>query len=131
MNTKEYGQAGSTTLCSLLKYIANGTVGSDKLTKRLDELVEQINEDKRWVSGVWKGLTWEESNRIALNSTKRECERRVKEAEAAAEAALEAEVKANNKLTSSLLDQNRVDDLKRCTQDPEFKQQVMEELGIL
>ena len=140
LNTKEYGQAGSTTLCSLLKYIANGTVGSDKLTKRLDELVEQINEDKRWVSGVWKGLTWEESNRIALNSTKREWERRVKEAEAAAEArvkaaeaarAAEAKAKeAETKLTDTLLDQNRIEDLKRASKDPKFKQKLMKELGI-
>ena len=161
LNTKEYGQAGSTTLCSLLKYIANGTVGSDKLTKRLDELVEQINEDKRWVSGVWKGLTWEESNRIALNSTKREWERRVKEAEAAleagvkaaAEAAAEAKAaeaeaakaraeakaarvagakarKAEIKFTDTLLDQNRIEDLKRASKDPKFKQKLMKELGI-
>ena len=36
----------------------------------------------------------------------------------------------NNKLTDCLLDQNRIDDLKRCTKDTEFKQQIMKELGI-
>ena len=52
----------------------------------------------------------------------------------AAEAARIAEAKvreAEIKLTDTLLDQNRFDDLKCASKDPEFKKQLMKELGIL
>ena len=132
LNTTAYKNLENTPLRSLLEYINDGTVNSDKLSKTLDELVKDANKDKRWVSGVWKGLTREENwaidRQIYQNKIDDAEAARVAEAKARAEAvaAREAEIK----FTDTLLDQNRIDDLKRASKDPEFKQRLMKELGL-
>ena len=42
----------------------------------------------------------------------------------------EEEAKQNAALTARLLEENRLDDLKRSTEDKEFKEQLLKELGI-
>ena len=106
------------------------------------------------MSGVWKGLTREENwaidrqiyqNKIddakvalAASESARVAEAKAREAEAMARAEAEAKArqaeatrKADNEFTDILLDQNRIDDLKRAAKDPEFKQQLMKELGLI
>ena len=129
LNTTAYKSLENSPLRSLLEYINDGTVNSDKLSKTLDELVQKANKDKRWVSGVWKGLTREENwaiDRQIYQNKIDDAEARARQAEIMARAKVEAEAK----FTDTLLDQNRIDDLKRASKDPEFKQQLMKELGI-
>ena len=80
----------------MLEYINDGTVNSDKLSKTLDELVKDANKDKRWVSGVWKGLTREENWAI----DRQIYQNKIDDAQAtriAAESAREAEAEAARK----------------------------------
>ncbi len=133
LNTKAYRNLEDGSLRSLLEYINDGTVNSDKLSKTLNELVKDANNDKEWVSGVWEGLSKEETLAIELESWKQEAEE-IEAARAAEAKARAAEAKAREaeiKFTDTLLDQNRIDDLKRASKNPEFKQKLMEELGIL
>ena len=126
LNTTAYRNLEDGSLRSLLEYINDGTVNSDKLSKTLNELVKDANNDKEWVSGVWEGLSKEETLAIELESWKQEAEE-IEAARAAEAKAREAEIK----FTDTLLDQNRIDDLKRASKNSEFKQKLMEELGIL
>ena len=133
LNTTAYKNLENTPLRSLLEYINDGTVNSDKLSKTLNELVKDANNDKEWVSGVWEGLSKEETLAIELESWKQEAEE-IEAARAAEAKARAAEAKAREaeiKFTDTLLDQNRIDDLKRASKNSEFKQKLMEELGIL
>ena len=133
LNTTAYKSLKNTPLRSLLEYINDGTVNSDTLSKTLNELVKDANNDKEWVSGVWEGLSKEETLAIELESWKQEAEE-IEAARAAEAKARAAEAKAREaeiKFTDTLLDQNRIDDLKRASKNPEFKQKLMEELGIL
>ena len=89
---------------------------------------------------MWKGLTREENwaidRQIYQNKIDDAEAARIAEAKARAEAEAkarqaEATRKAEIKFTDILLDQNRIDDLKRASKDPEFKQKLMKELEIL
>ena len=148
LNTRAYKNLEYSPLRSLLEYINNGTVNSDKLSKILDGLVKGINEDKRWVSSVWEGLTKEEIWAIDLKACRqraeeaetalRAAEAKAKQAEASAKQAetkaKQVEVKAKearSKFIDMLLDQNRIDDLKRASKDPDFRQKLMNELDSL
>lgn len=42
----------------------------------------------------------------------------------------EEEARQNAALTARLLEENRLDDLKRFTEDKEFKKQLLKEFGI-
>ena len=42
----------------------------------------------------------------------------------------EEEARQNAALTARLLEENRLDDLKRSTEDREFKEQLLKEFGI-
>ena len=42
----------------------------------------------------------------------------------------EEEARQNAALTARLLEENRLDDLKRSTEDKEFKEQLLKEFGI-
>ena len=149
LNTSAYMKAENDNMQALLEYINNGIVNNDKFVKKLDNLVGQANEDKAWVSNMWEGISLLEDAEIRtkdLEAREREAEAREREAEAreknaeAREKDVEArerdaeakmyEAQRSNKLTDFLLENDRIDDLKRCTKDPEFKQQIMEELGI-
>ena len=86
----------------------------------------QANEDKARVSNMWEGVTFEETIQNEIHALKRVA------AEADAKAAAEiAESEEETKmLTNYLLDNNRIEDLRHCANDPGYKQQLMEELGI-
>ena len=142
LNSTAYKSLEDTSLRSLLEYINDGTVKGDKLSKTLDGLVQSANKDKRWVNSMWEGLTREEIMTIDLNAWQRKAEEAQAALAAEAEARAKAEAQAQTreaearaketeiKLTDILLDQNRIDDLKRASKDPEFKQQLMKELKI-
>ena len=135
LNTQAYMNAQSPALKALLNYINDGTVcDEDEFVKQLDNLVEQANKDKAWVSDMWEGVTFEETIENEIRALKREVEtmeqkyeKRLEEAEAKI---VTAEAERNNEFTSYLLDNNRIEDLRRCTKDPDFKKQVMEELKL-
>ena len=135
LNTSAYMKAENGNMQALLEYINDGIVNNNKFVKELDNLVGQANEDKAWVSNMWEGISLLEDAEIrARDAEAREKEAKAREKEAEAKTK-EAEARTaiaerNNKLTDCLLDQNRIDDLKRCTKDTEFKQQIMKELGI-
>ena len=149
LNTSAYMKAENDNMQALLEYINDGIVNDNKFVKELDNLVGQANEDKAWVSNMWEGISLLEDVEIRtkdVEARERNAEAREKKAKAREKEAKarEKEAKArekeaeartaiaerNNKLTDYLLDQNRIDDLKRCTKDAEFKQQIMKELGI-
>ncbi len=92
---------------------------------------------------MWEGVAFEETIQNEIHALKSVAKVAEQEAEVAAKiveaeksARIAAELKAqdeaerNNKLTDYLLDNNRIEDLKRCTKDSKFKQQLMKELGI-
>jgi predicted transposase/invertase (TIGR01784 family) len=132
LNTKAYDNAKTLALKSLLEYIENGIVNDDDFVKQLDTLVKKANKDKAWVSNMWEGVTFEDTIRNEIHALKRvaKAAEQKAEAEKSAREAAESKAEQNNKLTDYLLDNDRIEDLKRCTKDPEFKRKLIEELGI-
>ena len=51
-------------------------------------------------------------------------------AEAAAKAAAEVAADRVNRLNALLLDANRIDDLKKSTEDPEYQKKLFEEFDL-
>ena len=96
-------------LKNFLEYIDNGTVNDD-LTQDLDDAVKEVRKDKRWRN---KLMTVEEY------------------AKAMAKQAANNTTEQINKLTQKLLADDRIDDLRKSTEDKDFQHQLMVEYGII
>ena len=126
LNTQAYDNAQTPALKSLLEYIENGIVSDDDFVKQLDNLVSQANKDKAWVSNMWEGVTFEETIQNEIHALKRVAA----EADTRAAAKIAESEEETKMLTNYLLDNNRIEDLRHCANDPDYKQQLMKELGI-
>ena len=104
-------------LKNFLEYIDNGTVNDD-LTQDLDDAVREVRKDKRWRN---KLMTVEEY----ANATAKQA------AKEAAQNATEATTERLNDLNQKLLADNRIEDLKKSTEDRDFQHQLMVEYGLI
>ena len=98
-------------------YLNKGIVSDDEFIKKLHSRVERANNDKE-VQGF---MTVQEQ--LELDAREIEHER------ARADAA-EAKAEQENKLTILLLQQNRIDDLKKAVVDESFRNQLITELNL-
>ena len=80
----------------------------------LDDAVKEVRKDKRWRN---KLMTVEEYAKAT--------------AKQAAKEATEATAKRINLLTQKLLTDDRLDDLRKSTEDKDFQHQLMMEYGII
>ena len=100
-------------LKNFLDYIDNGTVNDD-LTQDLDDAVKEVRKDKRWRN---KLMTVEEYAKALAKQASKE--------------ATEATAKRINLLTQKLLTDDRLDDLRKSTEDKDFQHQLMVEYVII
>ena len=113
LNTKGTMDDIPKPLKNFLEYIDNGTVNDD-LTQDLDDAVKEVRKDKRWRN---KLMTVEEYAKAT--------------AKVASKEATEATTERINLLNQKLLADNRIDDLRKSTEDKEFQHQLMVEYGII
>lgn len=106
-------------------YLNKGIISDDdEFIKKIHSRVERANNDKE-VQGF---MTVQEQ--LELDAREIEHERaRADAAEAKADAA-EAKAEQENKLTILLLQQNRIDDLKKAMVDEAFRKQLITELNL-
>ena len=104
-------------LKNFLEYIDNGTVNDD-LTQDLDDAVKEVRKDKRWRN---KLMTVEEYAKATAKQAAKE----------ASKEATEATSERFNKLIQKLLADDRIDDLRKSTEDKDFQHQLMVEYGII
>lgn len=139
LNASAFANAESKELCSFLEYIKTGISGSDILTQRMDKLVNEANADAEWVRTMESVMGYVENAELNLRMVRREAARSVEEAKREAQKEAQEQVqeqvqeqaRLNDVLTRTLIEQDRIDDLKLCTEDPEYKQKIFHELGLL
>ena len=105
LNTKGTMEDIPTPLRNFLKYIDSGEI-TDEYTKELDETVIQVRQDKKWREKI---MTLEEY------------------AQATAKVASKEAVDSINELYSYLLENDRLDDLKKAVSDEEFRKRLLED----
>ena len=138
LNASAYEDVSDQELAKLLNYIADGTVGDSSLVRKINDMVSKANNDSRWVRQAMSVMTIEEDAAMQVRIAKRDAARMVaeakKEAEVAAKEAAErkAERETNRykKLTTALIEGNRIDDLSNAVENPEAFEKLCEEFGI-
>ena len=105
LNTKGTMEDIPTPLRNFLNYIDSGEI-TDEYTKELDETVIQVRQDKKWREKI---MTLEEY------------------AQATAKVASKEAVDSINELYSYLLENDRLDDLKKAVSDEEFRKRLLED----
>ncbi len=113
LNTKVTMDDIPKPLKNFLEYIDNGTVNDD-LTQDLDDAVKEVRKDKRWRN---KLMTVEEYAKAT--------------AKVASKEATEATTERINLLNQKLFSDDRIDDLRKSTEDKDFQHQLMVEYGII
>ena len=132
-------------LRDLLHYTQNGSVGSDPLVRRIDRIVTEANDDRKWVSKVFYCVSTIEENdarrarileRLARKKGLEEGREEGREqglaegrAEGRAEGAKEAEARYSF-LVEHLLAEGRLDDLRMATSDEARRTALFEEFGL-
>lgn len=148
LNASAYEDVSDKELANLLNYIADGTVGDSSLVRKINDMVSKANNDSRWVRQAMSVMTIEEDAAMQIRIAKRDVERAKQDAarmvakaraEAKAEAVearVEMERKAEQetnrykKLTSALIEANRIDDLSNAIESPEAFEKLCKEFGI-
>lgn len=119
LNTCAWNKETNSALAKMLNYIHSGKV-SDRLSTRLDEAVSHINSDAEWRRHAMGFMTWEMSHQAAIDYA---MDKGIEQGEAIQSA-------RDNELVKRMLDAGRIDDLKRSTEDPQFREQLFEEFGL-
>ncbi len=124
VNTKGIGEDVPIGLKNLFSYINDGIIQTgDGFIKRIHEKVESIQEDKE----VEYIMTLEEEYERRITAAERRAsERGLKQGR---EQTI-AELEKVNKLTEILLDENRLDDLRKAAADTEYQRQLMAEFNL-
>ena len=117
LNTKGTMDDIPKPLKNFLEYIDNGTVNDD-LTQDLDDAVKEVRKDKRWRN---KLMTVEEYAKATAKQAAKE----------ASKEATEATTERINLLNQKLFADDRIDDLRKSTEDKDFQHQLMVEYGII
>ena len=116
LNASAWEEEGTEDLRNLLRYLQTGETADDPLIRRIEAEVEAANEDARWSDMVWSVTTIEENDRqqriMQLREAREQGEQRVE------------------RLVSLLLDDNRIDDIRRQTNDVEYRNSLFEKYGI-
>lgn len=125
-------------LLSLFRYINDSEVTpGDPFVERVHQRVAALQESEE----VRNIMTLEEEFRIRINRAEKAAAETVKAAEEAAAEKVKAAEKAAeeaaresqerlNQLNARLLDDDRLDDLKRAIRDPAFREQLFQEYRL-
>ena len=121
LNSSADTHDASESLANLLQYVAKGEVASgDALIETIDNAVETANADRLWVREVFCGISAEQDIRVRLRGA-------YNEGAAKGKAEGLAEKDRYNKLVAALLSEDRIDDLKAATKDPNKLEQLYAE----
>ena len=139
LNSSAWESDDDMSRSNLLHFVESGHA-SDDLTEGLASAVKEANDDADWRKRAMGFMTVEHSQRVRLRAARAEglAEGEAKGREAGlAEGRAEGEAKGSaeaearySKLVDALLNQNRIDDLKRAADDPEYRQTLFSELGL-
>lgn len=114
-------------LLSLFRYINDSEVTSgDPFVERVHQRVAALQESEE----VRNIMTLEEEFRIRINRAEKAAAEKVKAAEEAAEEAARESQERLNQLNARLLDDDRLDDLKKAIRDPAFREQLFQEYRL-
>ena len=106
-----------TPLKNFLKYIDNGEV-TDEFTKQLDESVAEVRKDKKWRKII---MTVDQLIKDESKLARKEgIEEGIKEG-----------TSLLNELNKRLIQDNRIDELKAATTDPELQRKLFKEYGLV
>ena len=130
LNATAWDREDEPELAKLLRYMDRGDVAGDLCTMS-DDALERAHGNSLWKEGARQMMTVEQRIEWAESvGEERGLQKGIAEgrAEGIAEgAALERE--ELNRLNKHLVDAGRTDDLARSLSDPEFQQQLLDELG--
>lgn len=116
LNASAWEEEGNAGLRSLLKYLQTGDIDDDSLIREIQTEVDAANEDARWSDMVWSVSTIEENDmrrhRMELREAEEQGEQRVE------------------RLVGLLLDDDRMDDIRRQLDDHAYRRSLFEEYGI-
>lgn len=112
LNAQAWADIASPELADLLQYLEEGTAHG-KLSREIDSLVIEFNDDREWV------------NRVMLleEDVIRRCRLEREEGRAEAEARVSA-------LMSQLFDLSRIEDASRAARDEAYRQELFREFGL-
>ena len=130
LNAQAWEEAREGDLLDLLRYVQTGkAVGS--LSREIDEVVARSNKDRKWVEKVFSISTIEEND-----ARRRRIELRMARAEGLEEGraeGLEEGMEQGQRrfaaLADWLIENGRVDDLKRAANDDAFCEELFREMG--
>ena len=131
LNTSAWDKDANNSRAELLQYIHSGKVNG-RLSTKLDEAVCKVNSDAEWRRQAMGFMTLEMSHEASLRSARKEG---IQEGiELGKEQGLEQgeaiQAARDNEFVKQMLDAGRIDDLHRSTEDPQFREQLFEELGL-
>ncbi len=134
LNAERYGEASDERLRNLLRYVRTQEVTKgDPLIERIDSRVRDINRDKEWVAmaahlptieedAIWRG------EQIGI---RRGMEKGMQQGlEQGLEQGMEKGESRYNALVQELIAKDRMDDLRRATTDPAYRESLFEEFAI-
>ena len=136
LNAAAWQHAHDEELRNLLRYIDEGDAAADGIARRIDDAVNEANDDSRWVSNVWSVSTIEENEARRNRILRRQAEAEGKAAghaiglaEGRAEGLVEGEGRYNA-LVAKLLSRGRLDDLEKATKDQSYRDALFAEFDL-
>ena len=118
LNTKGILDDVSIEMKSLLDYI-DGKEPEDDFTKELDDAVNEVRDNEKWrLEYMTLQMSYQEKYELGVQDG----------IELGREQGIEQGIDKINRLHDILIEQNRLDDLKRAIKDKEFEKSLMKEL---
>ena len=118
LNTKGILDDVSVEMKSLLDYI-DGKEPEDDFTKELDDAVNEVRDNEKWrLEYMTLQMSYQEKYELGVQDG----------IELGREQGIEQGIDKINRLHDILIEQNRLDDLKRAIKDKEFEKSLMKEL---
>ena len=118
LNTKGILDDVSIEMKSLLDYI-DGKEPEDDFTKELDDAVNEVRDNEKWrLEYMTLQMSYQEKYEMGVQDG----------IELGREQGIEQGIDKINRLHDILIEQNRLDDLKRAIKDKEFEKSLMKEL---
>lgn len=124
LNASAWQAVSSRRLRCLLEYVGESQRSDDALVKSIESKVQAANSNLRWKEEAMGFMTIEHDQRARMNAARKEGLQ-----EGLREGIAEGENRFG-RLAAALLDDGRVDDLKKASQDPEYRDELFREFEI-
>ncbi len=114
LNASAWEQDADERRSTLLQYVAKGTAAQDGLTRRLEDAVHSINADAAWREQAMGFMTVEQNTKARVRTAREE--------------GLQQGEARYALLVDKLIEQGRLDDLKRTAEDAAFRAALLREI---